>query len=71
MPACEVLSLYRMRWQIELAFKRLKSIFHYNEMPARKPENIRTWFYGTMLLAALCEALVNTGRFPPFTEPVW
>ena len=61
----QVLELYRARWQIEIAFKRLKSIFEYNEMPARKTENIKTWFYGKLLLAALCETLVNTGRFSP------
>ena len=61
----QVLQLYRARWQIEIAFKRLKSIFEYNEMPARKTENIKTWFYGKLLLAALCETLVNTGRFFP------
>jgi len=61
----QVLQLYRARWQIEIAFKRLKSIFEYNEMPARKTENIKTWFYGKLLLAALCETLVNTGRFSP------
>ena len=64
--AAQVLELYRARWQIEIAFKRLKSIFRYNEMPARLPENIRTWFYGKLLLAALCETLVNTGRFSPW-----
>jgi hypothetical protein len=63
--AAQVLDLYRARWQIEIAFKRLKSIFCYNEMPARLSENIRTWFYGKLLLAALCETLVNTGRFSP------
>ena len=63
--AGQVMELYRARWQIELAFKRLKSIFGYNEMPARRPENIRAWFYGKLLLAALCETLVNTGRFSP------
>ena len=61
----QVLELYRERRQIALAFKRLKSIFRYNEMPARLPENIRRWFYGKPLLAALCETLVNTGRFSP------
>jgi len=61
----QVLEFYRARWQIEIAFKQLKSIFEYNEMPARKTENIKTWFYGKLLLAALCETLVNTGRFPP------
>jgi IS4 transposase len=61
----QVLDLYRARWQIEIAFKRLKSLFRYNEMPARKTENIKTWFYGKLLLSALCETLVNTGRFSP------
>jgi hypothetical protein len=61
----QILDLYRTRWQIEIAFKRLKSLFRYNEMPARKGENIKTWFYGKLLLAALCETLVNTGRFSP------
>jgi hypothetical protein len=64
----QVLELYRARWQIEIAFKRLKSIFSYNEIPARKPENIKTWFYGKLLLAALCKTLVNTGRFSPCGE---
>ena len=64
----QVLDLYRARWQVELAFKRLKSLFGYNEMPARKPENIKTWFYGKLLLATLCETLVNTGRFGGSTE---
>jgi len=63
--ASEVLELYRTRWQIEIAFKRLKSIFRYNEMPARLKKNILTWFYGKLLLAALCETLVNAGRFSP------
>jgi hypothetical protein len=61
----QVLELYRARRQTELAFKRLKSIFRYNEMPARNPQNLRAWFYGKLLLAALCETLVNTGRFSP------
>ena len=60
-----VLDLYRTRWQIEIAFKRLKSLFRYNEMPARKKEDIKTWFYGKLLLTTLGETLVNTGRFSP------
>jgi hypothetical protein len=64
----QLLDLYRARWQIEIAFKRLKSLFRYNEMPARKIDNIKTWFYGKLLLAALCETLVNTGRFSPSEE---
>jgi hypothetical protein len=68
--AAQVLELYRLRWQIEIAFKRLKSLFHYNDLPAKHSESARAWFYGKLLLAALCETLVNTGRFPP-SETVW
>jgi len=67
--AIKVLELYRARWQIEIAFKRLKSLFHYNDLPATHNESARAWFYGKLLLAALCETLVNTGRFSPSTEP--
>jgi len=63
--ASKVLELYRARWQIELAFKRLKSLFHYNDLPAKQSRSARAWFYGKLLLAALCETLVNTGRFSP------
>jgi len=63
--AAQVLELYRMRWQIELAFKRLKSLFGYSDLPAKNPQSVKAWFYGKLLLAALCETLVNTGRFSP------
>jgi hypothetical protein len=64
----QVLELYRARWQIEIAFKRLKQLFHYNDLPARHSESARAWFYGKLLLAALCETLVNTGRFSPSAQ---
>jgi len=66
--AAQVLELYRARWQIEIAFKRLKSLFHYNDLPAKHSESAKAWFYGKLLLAALCETLVNTGRFSPSAE---
>jgi len=61
----KILALYRQRWQIEILFKRLKSIFHIDEIPAKKPESVKAWFYGKLLLAAVCEALDNKGRFSP------
>ena len=66
--ASQVLELYRLRWQIELAFKRLKSLFQYNDLPATNSESVKAWFYGKLLLAALCETMVNTGRFSPSGE---
>jgi IS4 transposase len=63
--AASVLELYRVRWQIEPAFKRLKSLFGYNRMPGKVAASVHAWFYGKLLLAGLCERLVNTGRFSP------
>lgn len=52
-PASQVFELYRLRWQIELAFKRLKSLLHFDELQAKQPELARTW-----LLAHLIAALI-------------
>jgi hypothetical protein len=60
-----ILDLYRQRWQIELAFKRLKSLFKYHEIPVHVEQSALSWFYGKLLLAALCETWVNKGRFSP------
>jgi hypothetical protein len=63
--SAQVLELYRLRWQIEIAFKRLKSLFNYNGLPSTHSKSVKAWFYGKLLLAALCETMVNTGRFSP------
>lgn len=63
-----LLETYRLRWQIELVFKRLKSIFHYNEIPSKLDKTARAWFYGKLLLAAFCETWVNKSRFSPSAE---
>jgi hypothetical protein len=60
-----ILDLYRQRRQIETAFKRLKSLFKYHEIPVHVEQSARAWFYGKLLLAALCETWVNKGRFSP------
>jgi len=64
----KIMELYKMRWQIELLFKRFKSIFNYDEMNSRTDSSIKAWFYGKLLVAAICESLVNQGRFSPNTQ---
>lgn len=67
--AQQILELYRMRWQIELVFKRLKSIFG-GDFCAKKKEAVEAWFYGKLLLAVICEIFVKRGRFSPCNENI-
>jgi hypothetical protein len=52
----EVLSLYRMRWQIELAFKRIKSLGGFGELRADDPRLVRTWLLAHLISVVLIEA---------------
>jgi len=50
-PAEEILAMYRLRWQIELAFKRLKSLLNLDRLPARTEKGARSWIYAHLILA--------------------
>ncbi len=52
-----VLAAYRLRWQIELAFKRLKSLLHIDRLPTRTERGSRSWLYAHLILALLCDDL--------------
>jgi IS4 transposase len=56
-PAGEVLAVYRLRWQIELAFKRLKSLLHIDRLPTFTVEASRSWLYAHLILALLCDEI--------------
>ena len=62
LPAREVMELYRARWQIELAFRRLKSIFNFGHLPKNDPLSARAWLYGKLLVALLAESIVETAH---------
>jgi hypothetical protein len=52
-----ILAVYRLRWQIELAFKRLKSLLHIDQLPTRTERGSRSWLYAHLILALLCDDL--------------
>jgi hypothetical protein len=52
-----VLAAYRLRWQIELAFKRLKSLLHIDRLPTWTERGSRSWLYAHLILALLCDDL--------------
>jgi hypothetical protein len=58
----QVLEAYRMRWQVELTFKRLKSIAQLGHVPKHDPKSSRAWLYGKLLVALLSEKLARVGR---------
>jgi len=54
-PAEEVLAVYRLRWQIELAFKRLKSLLGMDQIPTRTERASRSWLTAHLIMALLCD----------------
>jgi len=57
-----VLEWYRVRWQIELTFKRLKSLAQLGHLPKYDDQSSRAWLYGKLFVALLTQKLVRTGR---------
>jgi hypothetical protein len=51
----EVVRLYRMRWQVELAFKRLKSLGGFATLQASDPRLARSWLLAHLIAAVLIE----------------
>ena len=57
----EVLECYRLRWQIELTFKRLKSIVQLGHVPKHDDKSSRAWLYGKLFVALLSQKLARVG----------
>ena len=58
-PAASVLEWYRTRWQVELVFKRFKSLAQLGHLPKRDDESAKAWLYGKFLVALLVEKLIR------------
>jgi hypothetical protein len=62
MPAEDVLDLYRFRWQIELAFKRLKPLLKLSRLPHRDPRAAQGWILAKLVVALLLETLYRSAE---------
>ena len=58
----EVLHWYRLRWQVELLFKRLKSLAQLGHLPKYDDQSARAWLYGKLFVALLTEQLIRRGQ---------
>lgn len=57
----QVLECYRLRWQIELTFKRLKSVVQLGHVPKLDDQSSRAWLYGKLFVALLSQKLARIG----------
>ena len=57
----QVLECYRLRWQIELTFKRLKSVVQLGHIPKQDDQSSRAWLYGKLFVALLSQKLARVG----------
>lgn len=62
----DVLDLYRARWQVELAFKRLKSLFGTGTVPKYDEQSAKAWLYAKLLAVLLIESLIEAADFFPW-----
>jgi hypothetical protein len=59
----EVLELYRVRWQIELRFKHLKSLLGLGCLPKYDAASCRAWIQAKLLCGLLIERLMREAKF--------
>lgn len=58
-PTEDILALYRLRWRIELAFKRLKSLVGLHGPPGTDQRSARAYVLAHLLMILLTEPLVD------------
>jgi len=58
-PADDILALYRLRWRIELAFKRLKSLIGLKAPPGVDERSAKPYLLAHLLIVLLLEPLID------------
>jgi hypothetical protein len=70
LSAADLLELYRCRWQVELGFKRLKSLLAAGHVPKSDDSSAKAWMQAKILTALLLERILIEARcFSPWGYP--
>jgi hypothetical protein len=64
-PAKKIGELYRSRWRIEMAFKRLKSLTGLSIPPSEDPQTVKTWILAHLLMILLLEPHTSAPEVSP------
>jgi hypothetical protein len=68
LPEAQARALYSKRWQVELFFKRLKSLAGIGRLPSRDGPTARAWIWAKLVVASL-SVLASDERFSPWGWP--
>jgi Transposase DDE domain len=74
LSASRCMDAYRLRWQIELQWKRWKSLCHFDRLPNYRDDTIRSWLTAKVLLGLLLDRIGSTGLASsptPLTRQPW
>jgi IS4 transposase len=58
-PTTDILDIYRLRWRVELAFKRLKSVIGLKRPPGTDKRTAKAFILAHLLMILLLEPLVG------------
>jgi Transposase DDE domain len=65
MSAAMCLQAYRLRWQIELQFKRWKSLCGFDRLPNYRDDTIVAWLYAKVLLGLVLDRMASGNELSP------
>jgi hypothetical protein len=70
LSAARCVEAYRLRWQIELQFKRWKSLCGFDRLPNYRDDTIRSWLSVKVLLGLVLDKIGSAAAelFPPELE---
>jgi hypothetical protein len=69
--SAQVLSLYRLRWQIEMKFKTIKGVVDVGAVPVKTPELALTYLGAKLMACVMIDSLANQYEsFSPWGYPM-